>query len=408
MMKTAIVLAGGFDQIALIKELKARNYQVYLIDYYDNPPAKHYADKHYVGSTLDLDYVRKVASEVKPDLICTACTDQALLTAAVVSEEMRLPTYISAETARNVTNKSYMKKVLMDNQIPTSKYYVVHKSTDIENLDLKYPLIIKPADCNSSKGVKKASNQEDLITYLNDALNYSRTHTAIIEEFKSGSEFSADFYIEDGQAKLLSVTESKKIPNNGAFTIAKSVYPVTTREQDAFIEQIGQAIAKAFNLTNSPLLVQMIEEDGVFYVLEFSARMDGGSKYQLIKELSGVDIMSVYTQLITGNPVSNILITPYKGFAEVDYIYCNNGLFTSLTGFDTALTNNIIDYFFSYKLPGSEITQSLTSGDRIGGVLITGHSPKELMTKRESFNNMVKVIDSEGNDMMNHKLISKL
>lgn len=407
-MKKAIVLAGGFDQIALIKELKARNYQVYLIDYYDNPPAKHYADKHYVGSTLNIDYVREVASEVKPDLICTACTDQALLTTAIVSEEMGLPTYISAETARNVTNKSYMKKVLMDNQIPTSKYYAVHKLTEIDNLDLKYPLIIKPADCNSSKGVKKASNRQELISNLNDALNYSRTHTAIIEEFKSGKEFSADFYIKDGQAKLLSVTESKKIPNNGAFTIAKSVYPVTTIEQNTTIEQIGQSIAKAFHLTNTPLLVQMIEEDGMMYVLEFSARMGGGSKYQLIKELSGVDIMSVYAQLITGDPVAEISVTPYEGFAEVDYIYCNNGVFKSLTGFDSALMNNTIDYFFSYKLPGSEITQSLTSGDRIGGVLITGHSQNELMAKREIFNNMVKVIDSEGNDMMNHKLISKL
>ena len=40
----ALVLAGGYDQIALIKELKAKKYEVLLADYLDNPPAKKEAD----------------------------------------------------------------------------------------------------------------------------------------------------------------------------------------------------------------------------------------------------------------------------------------------------------------------------------------------------------------------------
>lgn len=42
-----LVLAGGFDQIALIKELRNRGNIVYLADYFENPPAKQYADKHF-------------------------------------------------------------------------------------------------------------------------------------------------------------------------------------------------------------------------------------------------------------------------------------------------------------------------------------------------------------------------
>lgn len=40
----ALVLAGGYDQIALIKELKKRDYEVLLADYFENPPAKKEAD----------------------------------------------------------------------------------------------------------------------------------------------------------------------------------------------------------------------------------------------------------------------------------------------------------------------------------------------------------------------------
>ena len=107
----ALVLAGGLPQIALLNDLKSRGITTVLADYYENPVAKPYADIFYRESTLDLDAIRRVAKEEKVDFITTVCTDQALLTVAKISEELGLPCYIDYETALNVTNKSYMKKI---------------------------------------------------------------------------------------------------------------------------------------------------------------------------------------------------------------------------------------------------------------------------------------------------------
>ena len=107
----ALVLAGGFPQIALINEIKSRGIEVVLADYYAEPVAKKYADIFYQVSTLDVDGIREVAKKEKADFLITACTDQALLTVARVSEELGLPCYIDYKTALNVTNKAYMKEV---------------------------------------------------------------------------------------------------------------------------------------------------------------------------------------------------------------------------------------------------------------------------------------------------------
>ena len=56
-----IILAGVYDQIALINEFKNKNYYTILIDYYSNPPAKDYAVIHYQVSTLDIDEIKKIA-----------------------------------------------------------------------------------------------------------------------------------------------------------------------------------------------------------------------------------------------------------------------------------------------------------------------------------------------------------
>lgn len=139
-----LVLAGGADQIALIKELKWRGHITILIDYFQNPPAKNYANKHIVASTLDIEKVKEIAITEQVGLICTACTDQALLTVAKVSEDLGLPCYIDYKTALNVTNKAFMKSVMVANDIPTAKYTILHECCLKDLSNFEYPLVVKP------------------------------------------------------------------------------------------------------------------------------------------------------------------------------------------------------------------------------------------------------------------------
>ena len=61
-----LVLAGGFDQIALIQELQSRGHDVILADYLNNPPAKSFVSQHFQISTLDENAVLKILND-NPD-----------------------------------------------------------------------------------------------------------------------------------------------------------------------------------------------------------------------------------------------------------------------------------------------------------------------------------------------------
>lgn len=399
-----IVLAGGADQIALISELKKRGCYVVLVDYFQNPPAKEYADIHVVASTLDDAKVKEIAQEYGADLICTACTDQALLTVAKVSEELNLPCYISYQTALNVTNKTYMKQRMTQCSIPTSRYITTREVNLSQFADFEFPLVVKPADCNSSKGVIKVHDMVQLEEKLVEAISFSRTRTAIVEEFKEGDEVSADFYIEGSNVKYLSATSSLKIKNRNSFTIKSSVYPVITQEQKEKIISLAQDIADAFNLNDCPLLIQMIVNGDEVNVIEFSARMGGGSKYHLIKVLSGVDIMSKYVDLILGDkPVVNP--SDQVKYARMNYVYCNPGILDRVEGFETLLADKVIDKSFIYKTRGMSITAAATSGDRAAGYLITAESQQELAKKEAVVESVLKVNSAEGHDIMIHNLV---
>lgn len=400
-----LVLAGGADQIALITELKRRGHTTILVDYFDNPPAKRYADKHIIASTLDVERVKEIAISEEVDLITTACTDQALLTMANVSEQLGLPCYLSYQKGLNVTNKSFMKRVLMDNNIPTAKFAIVDKVDLSAVRDFEFPLVVKPVDCNSSKGVKRVDSIEDLPLYLTEAIQYSRTKTAIVEEFKLGNEISVDYYVQGNEVKLLCATSSLKIKNKKSFTILCSDYPAVNKEQEIVLNKIGQQIADAFCLKDCPLFIQMIVNDLDVNVIEFSARMGGGSKYRLIEVLSGVNIMSTYVDRVLGDRPT---VSPQKqvSFCKMVYLYCKPGILDHVEGFDDLKRQNIIEDYFIYKTKGMEITKSETSSDRPAGYLIIADTAEELWEKYRYVDSHISVISNEGIDIMIHELLN--
>lgn len=398
-----LVLAGGADQVALIKELQKRGHEVILLDFLDNPPAKEVVTTHIKESTLDSDKVKEVAVRENVDMICTACTDQALLTVAKVSEELNLPTYISYEKALSVTNKAYMKKKMRECGIPTSNYLTISGRNLIPE-NLSYPLIVKPADCNSSKGVVKVRDIDEYNKALEQALLFSRTSTAIVEEFVEGDEISADFYIDGNTPIFLSATKSTKIKGTKGFTITGSIFPVLSTEQQFQLIDIASKISKGFDISNVPLLIQLIYSKGEFYVVEFSARMGGGSKYRLIQEISGVDIMSKYVDLILGTR-PNISPITSKHQIRMIYIYTNPGKVDNISGLADLIKNETVKEFFQYKPLGSVIDKADTSSDRILGLLVVARSKEEMDEKIIKINSQLAVLDELGKDIMRHDLL---
>lgn len=400
-----LVLAGGYDQIALIQELKKRSVNVVLVDYFENPPAKKFADKHYKESTLDFEKVKEIATLEKVDLITTACTDQALLTVVKVSEELQLPCYISYQKALNVTNKSYMKKKMYENKIPTAKHVVLDKF-DKDILDnFKFPLVVKPVDCNSSKGVKKVFTIKELENAIIEAIKLSRAKTAIVEEFKDGIEVSVDVYVENGIAKVLSLTESTKIKNSNGFTILQSIYPVNISEETiSNIKNIAQKISEVFEINDSPLLIQLITDDKEISVIEFSARMGGGTKYKLIEVLTDVNIMSIYVDRILGEK-PQVNCNYNVKYAHLNYCYCSSGIFDKLVNFKELKEKDVIKDYFQYKSSGMEITKAETSSDRAAGYLVVDNSLEELMKKERLAMEELKIISEDGKDIFLRNLI---
>jgi len=397
----AIVLGGTFPHITLIKKLQKRGFYVILLDYYENPPAKPIADEHIQESTLDKEAVLKIAKEREVDLVISTCIDQANVTACYVGEKLGLSIPYNYKTALNVTDKSLMKAMMMSNKIPTSRYQKVSDLLDLNINKFKFPLIVKPVDSNSSKGVKKIQSRDLINKYLSEAIGLSRDGNAIIEEFIEGKEIGIDCYIKNGKAEVLMVKERRKIDlKDNTQQIYGCFWPDNLRSTILDrITEIATDIAKAFNLDNTPLMIQAIANNNDINVIEFAPRIGGGESFRIIKLSTGFDIVEAAIDSYLNKSVEVTFKDPTLYYVE-NFIYAQESKFKAISGFESLLNEGTIEYIDTFKSYGTQIGKDLTSNNRVGVFTVKGSTKEETIEKIQKAVQEIEVYDVNDQPIM--------
>ncbi len=405
----AIVLGGTNPHIALVQSLKIRGYHTVLIDYFENPPAKRLADEHIRESTLDMDKVLEIATYYKASLVISTCLDQANVTACFVSEKLGLPVPYSYETALDVTNKILMKTKMLENGIPTAKC-IFTKNFLIPSIPLKYPLVIKPADSNGSKGVKKITQKSELEKCLIDAMNISRTRSAIIEEFCEGIDVDVVCYIQNGKANILLLRQRYKVKDDSTSVMQyyRSLIPadISTGAKRE-IQRIADNIARAFNLDNTPMQIQVIVKDSIVNVIEFAPRVGGGLSFRTVKLKTSFDILeSAIDSYTKKHTPLNIKRSNYL-YSE-NNLYARAGVFGRIDGFEELRRDNIVIESYCYKSYGSDIGQDLTSNNRIGAFIVRANNRRSLFQKVETAIKRLEVYDVEDKPILRRDIYNSI
>lgn len=406
MKKVAVVLGGTLPHVALIEKLKNRGYFVLLIDYLANPPAKMIADLHIQASTLDKEEVLRISDDYSAELVISSCVDQANVTAAYVSGKLDLPHAYSYDLALSATDKTLMKRKFELGKVPSARYVVLTDIKMIESIDIAFPMIVKPADSNSSKGVRRVNDLEELQEAFHTAKKISRNGKVVVEEFIEGIEIGVDFIVLQGQAHYLTSKERLKISrtNGEVEQIAGCVWPSPSFDKiRSKVTIAAQRIVDEFGFLNTPLMLQGIIRDTDFYVIEFGARLGGGESFRLVNEVCGVDYLDLSIKTWLGEEFS-LNVSECMSYFSDTFIYTNMGTFDRLDGLEVAKSEGLVEYYNLYKQSGSQMSGALSSSDRLGVFVCKGDSLEELADKKRKVLSQIKVLGDEKADLLRRDL----
>lgn len=405
----AVVLGGTAPHAALIDALRARGYYTVLVDYYADPPAKSHADKHVCESTLDRDLVVQIARDHNAALVIATCVDQANTIAVYAAEQLGLPHPYSFEAASVIADKTRMKERLVAHGLPTARHILVETGQVPDVAHLRYPLVVKPADTNGSAGVRRVNDAEELARFLALALGLSRVGRAIIEEFVTGPELSIDCFIEAGHAKIVLVRHKYAVPaGSGVEQVMQSTGSIApyilTPAQLENAESVLSDLARVFELDNCPMLVQgFLTQDGLS-LIEFAARLSGGTGAATTKLISGFDALEASIDSFLGIPVQVQTHAP-AFYAMTTTLYAHPGTFERIEGIEPLIADGTIDRFLPYKTKGMTIGNDMSTKSRIGALIITGPNPQTVQQKLQKTAKNIKVLNTQHKNILKTNLM---
>lgn len=183
-------------------------------------------------------------------------------------------------------NKIYSGKIFKASNIPTPKFAYVYRIEEIDKIDLKFPLLVKPKDEGSSRGIQDNSltyDKESLVEKVKESLELYNPPIMIME-YIEGREFTVGILGDGDNIKVLPILEIdfSKLPKGlnkiysfeVKFQYAKdTVYHIPARIDELTRKNISNTAINAFNSLGlrDYARVDIRLKDGKAYVIEINS-----------------------------------------------------------------------------------------------------------------------------------------
>lgn len=312
--KKKLMLLGGLRYLLPVIEVAHRHgIHVITVDYLPSNIAHRYSDEYHNVSIIDKEAVLKLAQELKIDGIMSFAVDPGVVAAAYVAEQMGLPFQCSYEAACILQDKSRFRRFLADNgfNVPNARGYGEDDNA-LNDVDyFNWPVIVKPVDSAGSKGVTRVDDPAHLPAAIAHALDCSPSRHYIIEDFLEKAGFSSDTDSFSVDGDLVFCTFNNQYFDEDAeneYTPAAYSWP-SSLAQDVQ-EELRQELQRLVSLLDMKTGLYNIEtrlcSNGKAYIMEVSPRAGGNRLAEMLKYVTGKDIIERATLAAVSEPFQSI------------------------------------------------------------------------------------------------------
>jgi biotin carboxylase len=351
------------------------------------------ADLGVQGNILDPGEMARVARENRVSGIYPAA-ELGVESAAEATAELGLPGVVP-EVATRVRNKLAMRQALEAAGLPGPAFRGVSSIAEAERavLDIGLPVIIKPADGNASKGVRRVGRIGEIVRAFEPALAQSRIGTVLIEAFMEGEEFNVDGLVFDGEYTLGGLTAKDLSPSPNRFDLGIYMPPLACRET---MEEVVNTVVMALNAIGFDSGVThaevMVTEAGP-RIVEMAGRPGGGRiPTDLIPLTYGMDFMADSIRIVMGEPPTEV--KRFERGAALYWIPAEPGTVSAIEGIEEARAVSGVREVVIDLRPGDVVEPIVdcVSRDRIGYVMTTGDTAELAVAAAKQARDLCNVV----------------
>jgi predicted ATP-grasp superfamily ATP-dependent carboligase len=299
MPKKVLLVDTNFSSRPIYDAILNMGYEVHVVG--GNPDdalaktAEHYWELDY----SNVDRLKELVGREGFDFIVPGCTDRSYSSCVMVSGG-RFPGLEPPENDDFINLKDQFRKLATRLGIRVPEVFSGSEES------LPYPLIVKPVDSYSGRGISVVKNDESLNEAITLARNESVRDKVIIEEYVEGQLYSHSAFIESGKVIQDFFVREDSIDNPFAVDLSMlcpdiSLEPVS--EMTLYIETVAEDLRLHDGLVHTQFIVG---NEGCF-IVEMTRRCPGDLYSRLIELQTGYAYSESYVSSFVGKKIERIV-----------------------------------------------------------------------------------------------------
>ncbi|HRU98905.1 MAG TPA: ATP-grasp domain-containing protein [Ruminococcus sp.] len=403
-MKKLLILGANPETVSLIKKAKEMGIYTIVTDYDPNAFAKRFADQPENVNAVDVDGLVDLAKREKVDGVVVGVAEALLPTYCEVCKRLGMPAYSTPEVFEVMIRKDYFKTKCREYGVPTIREF------DPNNLDdVVYPVIVKPVDSCSSKGIRVCKNREELDAAIAYALEFSRSKKYLIEEYMCGDEVISYYVMQDGNPIFVGMCDRYTYKAREELVQLPTSYIFPSRHIDSYMQHSDNAVKamiKGLGLNNGSIFFQcFVDKEGIVRTYEPGYRLNGAQEHLIVSKVSGIDAKEMYINYALSGKVADVDLEPLSN-PKPEEISCKLsplvrlGKISKIEGIDEiSKMPEVVSINPSYN-EGDTVTGEGTLKQIVCRFFIVSQDKQSLKKAIDLIQTKLKVLDENGENML--------
>lgn len=410
--KKLLIMGANPETAEIVKIANAMGIYTIVTDYIPNSPAKSVASKSYDIDCLDVQALVSLAKEEEVDGVLVGVADVLLPYYQQVCEILELPCYCTREQITILSNKDLFKRTCKKYGIlGIPEYHLSPNPTDNELKEIIYPVLVKPVDNCSGKGMTVCYNESELKPALKKGLSYSRAGKVLIERFMTCDDFIIYYTFKDGYYSV------SMLGDRYTCTTQKGVSPVCladvypSKYSDLYFRTMHEKACRMFHdlgISDGVFLIQAFIENDDIYVYDPGFRLQGGAQHLVINAVHGFDQRKMLIEFaLTGSmgPVDLRIDDDYQlrgKTAGSIWFLLKEGVISKIMGIESLHDDSRIVNVLQRFTIGDEILPEMIGTEQqvFARIHVVCNSREEYVNIVNELEESIHVISETGDDMI--------
>ena len=286
-MKKLLIIGANPETISLIEKAKLMGIKTYVTDYNKMTYAKKFADVACDVDGMDVDGLVNLVKKENIDAVLVGVAEALIPTYCKVCEVLDYPCFASMDQFEVMISKDNFKNTCRKYNVPVVPEYSLG---DVDKIE--YPVIVKPVDSSSSKGISICQNRQELDKAIEKALSFSFRKKILIEKYMDGLEVIIYYVIQDGNPIMVAMCDRYTSKEQKGITQLPSAYIFPSKHIERYKAEVDEHVKdmlRGMHVQNGVLFLQSFIENGSVYIYEPGFRLNGAQEHMIVSELTGID-----------------------------------------------------------------------------------------------------------------------